>query len=239
MLRAAQQVAGLGNAGIGDEVLGADPHDFTEHPSEVGGGGKVAQRSQILHCEGLHIVFFHIVQGRADNQQVVRGTLFFFAFRRADGGALGLNPEDFDIKGEQKPPAADLIGGLFVLQLPYNGGNQLVQEGMLPAAENELEASGGGEGVELIVFPGVGQQVFEKLLGIDKQIGPVTGAARIAVGGMGDIAGDNRNIPLPEGQGLAGKFHNTAVGMADTDFQAVVEMQPPAGHVGNTPVIPG
>ena len=56
---------------------------------------------------------------------------------------------------------------------------------------------------------------------------------------MGDVARDAGYVPLFKGQGISVKFQSAAVAVADTDFQTIVEVQAPAGDIGNFPVIAG
>lgn len=77
----------------------------------------------------------------------------------------------------------------------------------------------------------------EQLLGIQKDVSPMASGAGGAVGGMRYVHGNHGHIPCPEGKRLAEKFHESAVRMADADFQAVVKMLPSAGDIGNPPVL--
>ena len=77
----------------------------------------------------------------------------------------------------------------------------------------------------------------EQLPGIQEDISPMAPGARRAVGGMGYVFRDNGHIPCPERERFAEEFHVPAVRMADADFKTIVEMLPPAGDIGNPPVL--
>lgn len=54
---------------------------------------------------------------------------------------------------------------------------------------------------------------------------------------MGNIASHNGDVPGGKGEGIPGKFHGAAVGLAQTDFQTIVKMESAGRHVGNMPFI--
>ena len=63
--------------------------------------------------------------------------------------------------------------------------------------------------------------------------------ARRAIGGVGNILGYHRHVPFLEGKGFPKDFYKTTVRVTDADLQAVVEVQPATGYIGNLPVVAG
>ncbi len=82
--------------------------------------------------------------------------------------------------------------------------------------------------------------VKKEPLGIEKEIRPPASGIGGGVGSVGDVAWNTGNISRPERQRSAViKFNRPALGVADADFETVVEMQMAAGYIGYFPLIPG
>ena len=97
----------------------------------------------MIDAELLHVVFFYIIQSRSDDKCVVRLLLCVLLFvRGARGGRViifeKLNPEDFNIKGEEQPCDAELVSELLFFQIPGGGSGQSINMRILIAAENRV-----------------------------------------------------------------------------------------------------
>ena len=66
-----------------------------------------------------------------------------------------------------------------------------------------LLPGGAGSNGKVIIYPGGGQNIFEKLVGVKIDIGPVAFRARGAVCGMGDVLGNYGYVPCLKGERLS------------------------------------
>ena len=90
-----------------------------------------------------------------------------------------------------------------------------------------------------MILPSGGQQVPEKLLGIYINIGPVALRSRGAVCCVRDIFGDHCHVACFEVHLFPENLNVPAVGMAYSDFQTIMKMEPAAGHIRYFPIIAG
>lgn len=153
---------------------------------------------------------------------------------RRDGKGL----RHFYVQGQQKPFGADLIAGLFLLQLPQDSQGKLVNLGIFLLPEDDLHAPVSVLG-QIEVFPRYRKHIVEQRLGIQENVGPEALRAGSAVGGMRHVLWDHGHIAAAKRHGFIEHHQTAAVSVADAYLQAIVEMQPVAGNVGNLPVIPG
>lgn len=142
IIRAPQQVAGLGNPGVVHEVQRRHAHDFPKDSAEVG-GAPMTQIRQMIDAELLHVIFFYIIQGRGDDESVVCLLLCArFLIRSARDGRIirfeKLNPEDFNIEGEEQSRDAELISELLLFHIPGGGSGQGINMRILITAENRV-----------------------------------------------------------------------------------------------------
>ncbi len=90
-----------------------------------------------------------------------------------------------------------------------------------------------------MILPSGGQQVPEKLLGIYINIGPVALRSRGTVCCVWDVFGDHCHIACFEVHLFPENLNVPAVGMAHSDFQTIMKMEPAAGHIRYFPIIAG
>ncbi len=233
-----EQDTGLLNPGIIDKIQRRGTHDVVEQAAEVS-GTQMTQIRQEIHGKLLHIVVFHIIQGGGEHNG--RG-----GAESAHGFVLGggcslcgvLDAVQRYVEGQEQAPGADLVAGILQCQLFQSIIGHLIQEGMFLFGKNVFIIRK-AVGEKVIVLPVCRQQVAEKLSGIQINIGPVAGKAGRRIGSVGDIAGNDRDVPFFKGSGLPVEFQAAAVGMADADFQAVVKVEVAAGPVGDFPVVAG
>ena len=199
----------------------------------------MAKIRQKIHGKLLHIVVFHIVQGGREHNGSGGAYGAHGLFLGMDGSHCGiLDAVEGDVEGQKEPPGADLVAGALPGQLFQRIFCHLIQEGVFLSAKNVF-VIGKAVGEQVIVLPVGRQQVTEQLSGIQIDVGPVAGKAGGGIRSVGDVSGNDRDVPLFKGRRFPVEFQAAAVGMTDADFQAVVEVEMPAGPVGNFPVIAG
>lgn len=92
---------------------------------------------------------------------------------------------------------------------------------------------------QIIIIPGAGQQIAEKLGRVKKQIGPVAFRSGRGIGGMWNVPGDTGHIPCLKRKCLSVKCKNTTVAVTDSNLETIMKMKPAAGNIRDFPVISG
>lgn len=129
VLRAAQQVARLGDARVVQEVKRAGTDDRVEEPSEMR-RAQTADVSEIIHVKLFGIMVFYVVQNRRE----YHGILGRPARERGLEAALALDPVELDAQRQQKSHGTLLVLGLLVFDLAYDHRCEIVDIGILLAA---------------------------------------------------------------------------------------------------------
>ncbi|ERI70974.1 hypothetical protein HMPREF1548_01820 [Clostridium sp. KLE 1755] len=153
------------------------------------------------------------------------------------GIGLLLDAVQFNGKGEQQPFYTGLVVRACVLHFIYDGLGQVMDMGIFRPGQDMSVISIGKQRKIRAGF-GSRKQSAEQLGRIKHDIGPAAFRTLVRIGGMGNITGDAGDIPRFEGHGFAVELHGAAAGMAEADFQAVVEVQAAAGNIGYFPMLP-
>lgn len=233
ILRASQQPAGGVNPGAVEEVQRSRTHDLMEGPAEMA-DAQMAQISQIVDGNGLHIIILDMLQGIDDHQDVL-GIVLQLLVALALDYLVGMDPQQFNVEGQGQSPDAGLITGLLAFQLLHHSRGEKIYFGIFLPVHDQVIVADAGHG--LVKAGSRVEHIPEELLGIKKDIRPQAFRTGRTVSSMGQMLGHTGDVTCFKGNRNIFKIHDSAVGMANADFKTVVEMKPPAFLIRNSPAL--
>ncbi len=163
MLRAAQQVARLGDARVVQKVEGAGSDDRVEQPPEMR-RAEAADVRQVIHVKLLGIMVFDVVEDGGEHHRVFRRA----ACERGFQPALALDAVELDAQRQQKTHGARLVLRVLFPDLAYDHRGEIIDIRIFIAAQDVpvflVSAQGQVKSADL------GRHVLEQFLRVQEQV---------------------------------------------------------------------